>query len=193
MTKVIAAAARFAYVPCMRSTFAVIALSLLASPLLAHCDWIKGPVVADARVALAKGDVTPVLKWISAAQEPEVRDAFARALEVRKTNDDARALADRWFFETVVRLHRATEGEPYTGLRGDDYTPDAAIERADEAIERGSLEEVQNAIAHGLHERFAEVMEAKKHAGESAENGRKFVHAYAEFIHFVLRAEGAHE
>lgn len=35
---------------------------LPASTALAHCDWIKGPVVADARTALAKGDVTPVLR-----------------------------------------------------------------------------------------------------------------------------------
>ena len=30
-----------------------------------------------------------------------------------------------------------------------------------------------------------EVIEAKKHADESVEAGRHFVHAYAEFVHYV--------
>jgi len=29
----------------------------------AHCDTLEGPVVKAAKVALEKGDVTPVLKW----------------------------------------------------------------------------------------------------------------------------------
>ena len=30
---------------------------------------------------------------------------------------EARELADRYFFETLVRIHRAGEGAPYTGLK----------------------------------------------------------------------------
>ena len=166
-----------------------IALMLPASAALAHCDWINGPVVADARTALAKGDITPVLRWIPASSEAEIRDAFQRTLAARSANDRARDVADQWFFETVVRIHRASEGEPFTGLKGADYQPDAGIEIADHAIEANSLTNVEatltTAIRSELRKRFSEVIEAKKHADQSVEAGRHFVHAYAEFIHYV--------
>ena len=171
----------------------VFALILPASTALAHCDWINGPVVADARTALAKGDVTPVLRWIPAGNESEIRDAFKRTLAARSANDQAREVADQWFFETVVRIHRASEGEPFTGLKGADYHPNAGIEIADHAIEANSLAAVEatltTAIRSELRKRFNEVIEAKKHADESVEAGRHFVHAYAEFVHYV---DGVH-
>ena len=41
----------------------VIAISLIATPkAAAHCDTLDGPVVEAARLALKKGEVTPVLK-----------------------------------------------------------------------------------------------------------------------------------
>ena len=42
----------------------------------AHCDTLDGPVVTTARAALAKGNVTPVLKWVRKADEGEIRAAF---------------------------------------------------------------------------------------------------------------------
>jgi hypothetical protein len=80
----------------------------------AHCDTLDGPVVVDARAALAAGDVTEVLKWVQAGDEPEIRAAFDRTLAVRAAGGAALELADTWFFETLVRVHRAGEGAPYT-------------------------------------------------------------------------------
>ena len=177
----------------MKKLFLVIALMLSAAAALAHCDWINGPVVADARAALAKSDVTPVLRWIPAGSEAEIRDAFQRTLAARTAGDQARTVADQWFFETVVRVHRASEGEPFTGLKGADYRPDEGIEIADRALEAGSLADVDTALTTAmraeLRKRFTETLEAKKHAGESVEAGRHFVHAYAEFVHYV---DGVH-
>jgi hypothetical protein len=102
----------------MRLVVILIGLALAAArPSAAHCDTMNGPVVAAAQTALRAGDVTPVLKWVRKEHEPEVRAAFARTLKVRATGDDARQLADVYFFETLVRLHRAGEGAPYTGLK----------------------------------------------------------------------------
>ena len=42
-------------------------IAAFTSPALAHCDSMDGPVVADAQRAIAAKDVTPVLKWIPAA------------------------------------------------------------------------------------------------------------------------------
>jgi hypothetical protein len=30
----------------------------------AHCDSLKGPVINDARIAIEKNDITPLLKWV---------------------------------------------------------------------------------------------------------------------------------
>ena len=165
----------------------VLLLTLAAAPLFAHCDTLAGPVVADARLALEKKDVTPVLKWIPAANEPEIRDAFAKTLAARAASPQARETADQWFFETLVRVHRASEGVSFTGLKGADYKPEEGIELADQAIESGSLDKTEKAVLHQLRERYAAVQQAKKHANDSVEAGREYVRAYVEFIHYVER------
>jgi hypothetical protein len=38
-------------------------------------------------------------------------------MKARHEGPASREVADRHFFETVVRLHRAGEGAPYTGLK----------------------------------------------------------------------------
>jgi len=175
----------------MKPNSVVIAiLFILAAPaVFAHCDWIDGPVVADARTALAKADVTPALKWVAAPDEAEIRRAFDRTMAARASSAEARDVADQWFFETLVRIHRASEGEPFTGLKGAEYHPEAGIEMADYALDSKSLAELEatltTALRSELRKRFTVATEAKKHADESTEAGRRFVHAYAEFIHYV--------
>lgn len=178
--------------------FLGIILILAASPLFAHCDSLAGPVVSAARLALDKGDVTPVLKWIPASKEHEIRDAFVRTLAARKASPEARQIADQWFFETLVRVHRESEGAAYTGLKDASYKPEKGIELADKAIDSGSLDATQKQIVTdvtaGLQQRFKAVLEAKKHANESVTEGRHYVHAYVEFIHYVERLhESANE
>ena len=91
---------------------ALLLLSLLMIPAssLAHCDTLEGPVVTDAKKALEKGDVNPVLKWVKKEQEGEIREVFKKTLAVRSKGPEAKELADRYFFETLVRIHRAGEG-----------------------------------------------------------------------------------
>lgn len=157
----------------------------------AHCDALDGPVVTDARAALEAGDLAPVLKWIAEADEPDVRAAFAQTLAVRTLSPDAEALADRAFFETVVRLHRAAEGAPYTGLKPAGTDPGPSIRAADAALENGSLDELKALLLRdaerGLEERFEAARHALAHAGHNADAGRRFVHAYVEFVHFAER------
>lgn len=156
----------------------------------AHCDTLDGPVVSTARAALEKGDVTPVLKWVRKEDEPAIREQFRKTLVVRSKGPEAGELADRYFFETLVRIHRAGEGAPYTGLQpaGSVEPPIAA---ADKALETGSVDGLvkmlTDAAAKGIRERFAHVAETKKHADESVEAGRKFVEAYVDFTHYAER------
>ena len=71
---------------------------------------MDGPVVKAAQQALATGNVNLGLFWIQGKDVPELRKAFAKTQAVRKLNPEARELADLYFFETVVRIHRAGEG-----------------------------------------------------------------------------------
>ena len=156
----------------------------------AHCDTMDGPVVAAAKVALEKGEVTPVLKWVQKDQEGEIRAAFQQTVVVRSKGPEAKELADRYFFETLVRLHRAGEGAPYTGLKpAGEVEP--GIAAADKAMESGSADalvrEVTGRVADGIRERFAHAVEKKKHVDESVEAGREFVEAYVEYVHYVER------
>jgi len=69
--------------------------AVTAGTALAHCDTMDGPVVRDARTAIEKRDLTPVLKWIGPGDETEVRGAFARTLAVRDFSADAKDLEKR--------------------------------------------------------------------------------------------------
>ncbi len=167
--------------------------ALLASPprARAHCDTLDGPVVKDARAALEARDVTPILKWVAAEKEAEVREAFQHALAVRALGPEALTLADRFLFETLVRIHREGEGAPYTGLKPAGTEVDPAIAASDKALDAGAIDPLVGMITahaeHGLRERFARAAEAKAHAEESVEKGRAFVAAYVELMHYAER------
>lgn len=175
------------------SAMLLLALALLA-PMMAsaHCDTLDGPVVTDARIALEKGDVTPVLKWVREADAKEVTAAFTRTLAVRKLGPEAKTLADQYFFETLVRIHRAGEGEPYTGLKPAG-TVEPVIAMTDAAVASGKNDALAAAIskhlAEGINAHFARVVETRKHANDSVAAGRAYVAAYVTFLHYV---EGIH-
>jgi len=158
----------------------------------AHCDTLDGPVVESARHALTTGDVTPLPKWVSIDDEQLIRTAFQNTMEVRKLGGQAQKLADMYFFETLVRIHRAGEGASYTGLKpGTEVDP--AIDLADKALESGSVDKLvgvlTDATAKGIRERFDRALEKRKHIDESVNAGREFVEAYVIFTHYV---EGLH-
>jgi hypothetical protein len=158
----------------------------------AHCDALDGPVVRDARLALERGDPTPVLKWVEPQAEAEIREAFRATLAVRATSDEARQLADRYFFETLVRVHRAGEGEGFTGLKPAGSV-DPGIAAADRALEAGSATRLSQALSarlsDGIATRFRRAMELRQQAGDSPDAGRAYVAAYVDYIHFVEEAD----
>lgn len=158
---------------------------------LAHCDTMDGPVITEAKQALEKGDITPVLKWVKPDAEPEIKEAFQKALAVRSKGADAKTFADTYFFETLVRIHRAGEGAPYEGIKPAGTEVEPGIEAADKALDTGSPEilvkDVTNKVADGIRERFTHAVETKKHKDESVEAGREFVEAYVTFMHYVER------
>lgn len=166
----------------------VVALLGLPSPALAHCDALDGPVVQAARTALEKNDVGLVLRWVQPAGEHEIRSAFAQAQAVRGLGEQARALADTWFFETLVRIHRHGEGAPFDGLKPAGQVEPFAI-AVDKSLSSGSVDEVVREVTGkvdaGIRERFTHARERGTKADASVEAGRAYVAAYVDYLHYV--------
>jgi len=174
---------------------AAVGMAILHSaPVSAHCDGMDGPVVKAAQEALAKGDVNLVLIWVEKDDEAGIREAFNRTMSVRTLSPQARELADTYFFETLVRIHRAGEGAPYTGLRpaGRDLGP--AIPAADLALKSGDLAPLTNLLVEkvrtGLLDRYTKAMAAKSFNVQDVVAGRQYIEAYVTYIHYV---EGLYE
>ena len=174
----------------MSKWIAVVAAAVLAVPLAtrAPCDTLDGPVVKTARTALETGKLAPVLAWVRAQDEAEIRAAFQKAVAARKLGPDAKAVADTWFFETVVRVHRAGEGAPFTGLKPAGLDLGPAVPAADQALQTGDLAPVEKLLAdelrEGLHHRF-ESVRARKAPSDDVAAGRAWVAAYVPFVHYV--------
>ena len=182
----------------IRTIVAVAAIALLsfgADFAWAHCDGLDGPVVAAARKALESGNVNYALIWVGSKDESELKSAFRQTLAVRKLGPEARELADRQLFETLVRLHRAGEGAPYTGLApaGRDLGP--AIPAADRSIASGNTDAVEAMLVaelkRALHESFERVQAHKRYDPNDVAAGREYVASYVEYIHFVERLHEA--
>jgi hypothetical protein len=179
------------------STAALAALALQFGAVRdadAHCDTMSGPVISAARAALESGDVNLVLIWVQPDDEPALRAEFDRALAARKTGGDARTAAEQRFFQELVRVHRSGEGAPYTGIKPAGTPVGPAVEAADRALAKGSVEPVRtvlvDAVAAGIDRHFREVSERRIYRPDDVAAGRAFVKAYVEFTHF---AEGLYD
>ena len=182
----------------MRTLLALSVTALLllgAAPAAeAHCDSEGGPVATAALKALETGNVNLVLPYVPASAESELTDAFAQSRSVRGLNPEAKALSDRYFMETAVRLHRAGEGAPYTGLKPADTDFGPAIPAAEHALASGRVEPLtellSEELAHALTERFEQARAARDVTKEPADASavpaaRKLVSAELGFIGYV--------
>lgn len=146
-----------------------------------HCDSLDGPVVNAAREALVAADVDLILPFVPADAEPEVRDAFDRAMKARASGGEAADVADRWFFETTVRLHRAGEGAPYTGLKPAGLDVGPVIPTAERALASGSPTELADLLCEILRQqvehRLAHAIAIKPRAGATVAQARPHVEA----------------
>lgn len=174
------------------AAFGLFTISLLGPNRgFAHCDGLDGPVVRAAQRALETKNVNLVLIWVAKDDEPEVREAFQKTIAVRKLDPQAKELADLYFFEKLVRIHRAGEGEPYTGLKaaGRDLGP--AIPAADRALESRKLEPLlkllTQEIQSGIGQKFEDVLAKKDYQADNVQAGREYVEAYVRFLEHVER------
>ena len=169
---------------------AVVAAAVLLQPQVAsaHCDALDGPVVNAARVALDENDVSLVLRWVPAEREADIRAAFDRARAVRAVGGEAKGLAETWFFETLVRIHRAGEGAPFDGLKPAGHI-EPFVAAVDRSLTDGAPHDVTNLVAahvtRGVRDRFARARDARTKADHSIDEGRTYVAAYVDYLHYV--------
>lgn len=165
---------------------------LVSSQAMAHCDTLNGPVVQAGQRAVETGNVNLSLIWVKKKDEDEVKNTFQKALSVRKLNAEARELADMYFFETLVRLHRAGEGEAFTGLKPPPKEADPIIAAADRAVETGNIQPLLGFLPKSSHgevlDRFNKVMALKNYRPDDVIAGREYVENYVEYLHFAEEA-----
>lgn len=159
-----------------------------------HCDTRDGPVVKAAMRALETGNPAYLLIWVPEESEQELRGVFERVIDARRAGVSSRDVADDWLFETAVRLHRAVEGAPYTGLKPAGLDEGPVVPRAERAIETGDPSEVirflTDTVQEDLEERFHRVKETKDYPPDDIRAGREYIHAY---IGFVVHAHHLYE
>ena len=143
---------------------AVFAL-LISKPASAHCDSYDGPVIIDARIALEKNKPELIYKWITKEQEEEVSSLFKKTVALKSGDPEIYRVVEKYFFETLVRLHRETEGAPYTGNISD------------------LTSKLNKHIESVIMEKYQKTAELNKKKNESVETGREFVEAYVDYTH----------
>ena len=152
----------------------------------AHCDTMDGPTAADGKKALETYNINYALKWILPEHEDELKEIFALSMKVRGLSPEAQKLADKYFLENLVRIHRAGEGAPYEGLKPSGTPIDEKILAADRAIAAGNLSPLEGLVTqeemHELEEKFSKAMALKDFAVDDVEAGRAYIEAYVSFF-----------
>jgi hypothetical protein len=86
-----------------------------------------------------------------------------------------------YFFETVVRVHRAGEGAYFTGLKPAGLDVGPVIPVAEQAIDTGTPEELEkllhDIVGRELKARFHRMQSLKAKADRSVEDAREYTHA----------------
>lgn len=152
-----------------------------------HCDTMDGPVVTACKKALETENVNYVLPFAPKKAEVEIKHAFNKTIKARKLGEDAKEVADLWFFEKVVRLHREGEGTPFTGLKpaGLDWGP--VVPKAEEDIKKENpsetIEFLKGVLQEEIQEKFDKAMNLKNYDVNDVDSARKYTEA---MLHFVL-------
>ncbi|MDF1543358.1 MAG: DUF6448 family protein [Anaerosomatales bacterium] len=135
--------------------------------------------------ALAGGSVELVLPYVPAESEREVREAFGKTMAARGSGAAAAEVADEWFCETVVRVHRAGEGAAFTGLKPAGLGHGEVVPVAERAIETGEIDELVELLTAALEAetrtKFNRVMHLKAQENGPVAEAREYVEAMLGF------------
>ncbi len=152
----------------------------------AHCDSYDGPLIKDAIKALESENVSLALKWIPAEDEPEIISLFNKTIALKSGDKEIYSIVEEHFLETLVRLHRQSEGESFTGLKPAGSASPIVV-MADLALENHSpddlLQKLSNHINFVLREKFQKAAALYEVKDRDPETGRQFVASYVDYTH----------
>ncbi|MGD9992759.1 MAG: DUF6448 family protein [Salinivirgaceae bacterium] len=175
-----------------KSIFPIALLSLFmifgSLSVSAHCDSYDGPTIKDAVKALETNNVNLVLKWISPEQEKEIIPLFNKTYALRTGDKEIYTIVEKHFFETLVRLHRETEGAPFTGLKPAGTTK-MIIQLSDKALESNTIDDflvkLNSHLGKVIKDKYEKVAALEKVKNDSPEKGREYVKAYVDYTHTI--------
>lgn len=175
-----------------KSIFPIVLLSALmifgSLPASAHCDSYDGPTIKDAVKALETNNVNLVLKWITPEQEQVIIPLFNKTYSLKTWDKEIYEIVEKHFFETLVRLHRETEGAPFTGLKPAGTTK-KIIQLSDQALESNNVDDLlvklNTHIGKVLREKYEKVVALDKVKNNSPAKGREYVEAYVDYTHTI--------
>ena len=174
--------------PIILAFICFLAFALGATRVMAHCDAKNGPVAMDARKALSDVNFETVAIWVGQEQHKELHAAFDQAIDVYQMGDKAKELAEQYFMETAVRLHREAEGMTYTGLKPAQPLP-KDIAKAERALDTGNLEPVTDMLTAEMKQKMQHLLKkarmAKQNKDKSLVAGRKWADAYVKYVIYV--------
>lgn len=172
-------------------------LHLVVRTASAHCDTEDGPAVADGRRALEAGNVNIALKWVHEDHETEVREAFTRAVAVRGLSAEALDLADRYFLDVLVRVHRAGEGAGFDGIKPTGALVPPQVVAADEALSSGRIDPLRGLVEDGrwdeLVRRFDRAVALKDFDVDDLAAARAYMEAYVSFFKYAEGHDHDHQ
>ncbi len=103
-----------------------------------------------------------------------------------KAGKDAKEVADDWFFENTIRLHRAEKEHRTPGMKPAGLSEGPVVPRAEKAIETGDPKEsigfILKTVEDDLTHRFHHVMEKKKYDVNDVAAGREFIEAFIGWV-----------
>lgn len=159
--------------------------------MVLYVDCMDGPIVKAAETALDMENINYILPFIVPYDEVELKDAFEKTLSVRELSGEAAELADYWFFETAVRLHRKGQGMEYNGLKpaGMDLGP--IIPKLNQAIKTENIDDflefLLNLILEDIKSRFDDVISKKDYGLNEIEDARDYVNSTLEFYDYAQK------
>ncbi len=172
----------------LRSAFTTLAGHVVRDAF-AHCDTEDGPAATDGRRALATGNVNIALKWVRPEDESQVREVFEEALQARASWGELAEAAERWFLESLVRVHRAGEGATFEGLKPIGTAVPEPVRAADQALADGNLEPVLALVAPArraeLERRFRQALALKGFDDDDLAAARAYMAAYVSFFTYA--------
>ncbi len=175
---------------CLLIILIALGLGLLPQNSFAHCDSYDGPVIKDALKSLENNNPDLVMKWVDAKHEKEIKELFYKTMKYKSGDQEVYDLLEKYFLETLVRVHREGEGEPYTGLKPAGSTKQIIkltdIALAEEDFE-GFFLKFNEHVEAILKEKYEKVAQLKKVKNQSVQKGREYVAAYVDYTHTIVK------